>query len=335
MSVKRCTVPAVCGLCLILGGGALTAAQQPTAAGVALRWRAPAGCPTQVEVESELTQLVTSESLPAGGAALEVSVTVERSATRWVAQMRMSGRLDAERSLEGDSCAAVAKASAWLAAQALRSLSAADERKTRADLSGYEESSPARAPAAAPQLEQDAPPPMAAEQRAVELAVGVWWDSGALPSSTLALGLEGALWLGSWRFALRPRIFMPRSLTAPELLEGASASFLLVEVPLQACYGWSLSLDALKLGPCASMIVGWMRGASEGLPAARASTGIWLTLEAALAAEWRVSPRVILRGELGLARPMRVPRFVIGRETPLHRTDGWLVRPGIAVGMLF
>jgi hypothetical protein len=145
--------------------------------------------------------------------------------------------------------------------------------------------------------------------------------------------LEGALRLESWRFALRPRIFLPSKLAAPELLQGASANFLLVEVPLQACYGWSLG--ALKLGPCASMIVGWMRGASQGLPAARTSAGIWLTLEAAIAAEWTVSPRVMLRGELGLARPIRVPRFVIGNETPIHRTDGWLVRPGIAAGMLF
>jgi hypothetical protein len=327
MRVKRCAVAATCGLCLLLVG-ALTSAQKP-AAGVALRWEAPAGCPTAAEVEAELAQLLTA--LPADGAALDVSVTVERSATRWVAQVRMRGPLDAERSLVGDSCTALAKASTWLVVQALRSLRDAGE--TSADLSGPEGSSLALATAAASQSRPDAPPPMAAGPRAVELGVGVWWDSGALPSSTLALGVDGALRLGSWRFALRPRIFMPRSLAAPEVLEGASASFLLVEVPLQACYGWSLG--ALKLGPCASMIVGWMRGESEGWPAARASAGIWWTLEAAVAAEWRLSPRVILRGELGLARPVRVPRFVIGQETPLHRTESWLVRPGIAVGMLF
>ena len=332
MSVKRCGLPAICGLCLILGGGASTSAQKAAAPGVTLRWHAPAGCPSAAEVESELNQLMSSASLPATGAALEVSVTVER-ATQWVARVRMSGRLDAERTLEGDSCAALAKASAWLAAQAVRSLSADDESKPTADPSGPKESSPAPVPAAAPPSERLVPPPIAAERRAVELLLGLWWDSGALPNSSLALGLEGALRLESWRFALRPRIFLPKKIAAPELLQGASASFLLVEVPLQACYGWSLG--ALKLGPCASMIVGWMRGASDGLRAARTSAGIWLTLEAAIAAEWTVSPRVMLRGELGLARPIRVPRFVIGDETPLHRTNGWLVRPGIAVGMRF
>jgi hypothetical protein len=277
---------------------------------------------------------MSSASLPAAAASLQVSVTVERGATQWVAQVRMSGRLDAERTLEGDSCAALAKASAWLAAQAVRSLSADDESKPTADTSSRpEESAPAPAPAATPPSERLVPPPIAAERPAVELLLGLWWDSGALPSSSLALGLEGALRLESWRFALRPRIFLPSQRAAPELSQGASANFLLVELPLQACYGWSLG--ALKLGPCASMIVGWMRGASEGFPAARTSAGIWLTLEAAIAADWTVSPRVMLRGELGLARPIRVPRFVIGNETPIHRTDGWLVRPGIAIGMRF
>jgi hypothetical protein len=128
---------------------------------------------------------------------------------------------------------------------------------------------------------------------------------------------------------------MPSSLSSPPLPEAASASFWLAELPLEACY--ALPLAELRLGPCASMIAGWMHGASDGLPdqSTRASAGIWLTLEAAVAAEWRVVPTVSIRAEVGLARPLLVPEFVMGDGTPLHRTEGWLVRPGIALGMFF
>jgi hypothetical protein len=58
-------------------------------------------------------------------------------------------------------------------------------------------------------------------------------------------------------------------------------------------------------------------------------------VEAALAIVWPLSALVTLRGELALARPMRVPRFVVGDEMELHRTRGVLVRPGAALGLRF
>jgi hypothetical protein len=246
----------------------------------------------------------------------------------------MSGPLDAERVLEGDSCRALALASVWLIAQALRSLGAAHGGKDSAPAAG---SPPVAEPAAALAelaARAESPPPIAAEVRALELAVGAFWDTGALPSSTLALGVEGGWSFGNWRFALRPRVFIPnRALPADPRLGGVSARIFLVEMPLQACYAWSIA--AFRLGPCASVTAGVMWGSSDGLPDARTSAGIWLAAEFALAAAWRVSERLGLRAELGLARPLRVPRFVIGPASELHRSDGWLIRPGIGVGMLF
>lgn len=341
MTERRGTLHAVCVLCGMSSVATPGLAQPAPAATVALAWQAPAGCPTQSEVRSALARAVDSGLEPELGPTLHVNVVVEQTDVRWQARLLMSGALEAERTLEGDACSSLAEASVWLVVQTLRSLAATRADETPASMPELESTPPlAVAPdgaLASPHSEPRAAardqPPVAAGARSLELALGVWWDSGALPDSTVALGFELGLGLRSWRFALRPRVFIPRS-TAPQdfQLAGTSASFWLAELPMQVCYG--LGLGELRIGPCASLIAGLMGGSSEGVPEARTAVGTWLALEGAMAAVWAITARVTLRAELALARPLRAPRFVVGANE-LHRADDVLVRAGLALGAHF
>jgi hypothetical protein len=345
MSRTKCiALQAFFGVCAAFGAGAPGFAQQPLAARVVMVWHAPAGCPTQADVQAEFLRLTDSELLSDDGPALDVNVVVEQSGARWLAHVDMRGALEAERTLEGDSCQALAETGAWLAAQAVRSLGARDNRDAPEDASKAESGSPVAAkpgPVSAPagseprsDLGADLGGLTPSRARSLELGAAVGWDSGALPGPTVALELEFGLWLRGSRFALRPRVFMPRSaMPADSRFSGTSATFILAELPVQACHAWPLG--PFEVGPCASAIVGLMWGTSRGLRDARTSVGIWLAVEAALALIWPLSDRVTLRGEVALARPVRVPRFVLGDEIELHRTAGVLVRPGVALGVRF
>jgi hypothetical protein len=340
MTVPRGTLHALCVLYGIFGVATPGSALPSPAAAVALVWRAPAGCPSQSEVLSALAAAVDANLEPDSIPALEVNVVVEQAGVHWRAHLHMSGALEAARTLEGDSCTALAEASVWLVVQTLRSLaaSAADEAAASTPKAEHEQAQrvapePALASPDVAQRATDADQPLgAAGARSLELVLAVWLDSGALPGVSVALGLEVGLNLDAWRFALRPRVFIPRStaVTGSELAS-ASASFWLGELPVQACYG--LTLGELKIGPCASMIVGVMGGSSEGVRDARARTGPWLAMEGAVAAVWPITARMAVRGELALARPLRAPSFLVDSE--VHRTDGVLVRAGLAVGARF
>jgi hypothetical protein len=291
-------------------------------------------------VLSALADATSAVFEPGTSPVLDVHVVVVQSGLHWQAHLHMSGALEAERTLEGDSCTALTDASVWLVVQTLRSLGAAEgdeavARPVEAEPRPAADAAPDPAPADLPPRSRLEDQPLtAAGAGSFELAIAAWWDSGALPGPTVALGLEVGLNLRSWRFALRPRVFIPRS-TALEGLgpTAASASVWLVELPVQACYG--LPLGGLKIGPCASLIAGLMGGSSEGVPGARTPIGTWLALEGALAAVWPVTARVALRGEVALARPLRAPLFVVDERREVHGTDGVLVRAGLAFGAYF
>jgi hypothetical protein len=266
ISTKCIALQAICGLGVALGVGAPGLAQQPVAAGVVVVWRAPAGCPTQADVLAEFSRLADSALQSDDGPPLRVNVVVEQRGARWLARLDMHGALDAERTLEGDSCQALADASAWLTAQTVRSLRAGDTGETLENGTQPESRSSVAAAVSVPApMEPRSDPgglPRKLEARALELGAAIWWDSGALPGSTVGLGLEVGWWLRGTRFALRPRVFLPRSATLPDRgFSATSATFVLAELPVQACYTWALG--ELELGPCGSLIVGLMWGASK------------------------------------------------------------------------
>jgi hypothetical protein len=341
MTVRRGTLHTICVLCGILAVVTPGLAQlPPSAASIALTWQAPDGCPAQADVLSALGSATDAVFQPGTGPGLDVRVVVEQIGLHWQAHLHISGALEAERTLEGDSCQALTEASVWLVVQALRSLRApggddSADKPLEAESQPAANATPAPAPAnLEPRSRLEDQPLIAAGAGSFELALAAWWDSGALPGPTVALGLEVAFNLRNWRFALRPRVFIPRStaLEGPGLT-AASASVWLVELPVQACYG--LPLGELKIGPCASLIAGLMGASSQEVPGARTPVGTWLALEGALAAVWRVTGRMALRGELALARPVRAPSFVVDDRREVHRTDRVLVRAGLTLGAHF
>ena len=254
----------------------LPAHAQPSAA-IDLRWRAPHGCPTHAEIEAQL---------PRTAAPLRVDVVVTRiAADRQRAQLRFEGALEAERELEGDSCAALADACVWLISDVSARIPA-DSPPTAAELDDEEDHS----------LQPTA---------AASIGASAWLDSAALPHPTPGVALELALRHASWRFAARPRFWLPQS----RELAQTSVQIGLAELVLQACYGFATG--GLWVGPCASAAAGVAWASARATQPAGGRFGPWLALEAAVAAEWSFTPRWFAGLELAGVHPVWFPRISI------------------------
>jgi hypothetical protein len=268
---------------------------QPSAAEpVQLEWHASAGCPERPALDLDAR------------APVEVEVwLLQLGPDRARARLRFSGALDAERELEGESCAAVADAAGWLISDVL-----------------------AHIPALPQPLAAEPSPPTPAEQ--LGASAWAWLDTAALPQPSPGFGLELALRLAAhWRFSARPRIWIPQARS----LSQTSVSAGLAELPLQACYGFSAA--TLWFGPCASLDLGLVwAGASGALPAPT-RFGPWLAAEAALAGEWSISPRWSLGAELAGVHPLWFPRISLVAAGPVDQAARWYVRAGFSLGMRF
>lgn len=255
---------------------------------LALRWQAPPECPQQRDAERAIARELDGDAMTG---ALRADVVLERvDAEHWRALLRLHGALEAERDLEGDACSALADTSAWLIADALRSL-----------------------------------PPSAADAPATalpwELGLGLRFDSGTLPHPAPGLGVRVARALGALHVALEPRVLLPNALLLPAAISGSVIS---AELALSGCYAFMLA--GVALGPCVGVVPGMLWAHTRGFANARSASGPSLALEAGAAVSFAISARFDVRVELGAARPVWFPRFTLAPLGVVHQPDPVIAR---------
>jgi hypothetical protein len=268
-------------LLLTLLGLALPASR--ASAELVLRWQAPPECPQQRDAERAIARELEGETRTG---TLRAEVVLERvDREHWRARLRLHGALEAERDLEGDACSALADTSAWLIADALRSL-----------------------------------PPLAAKPSDPvlpwELGLGLRFDSGTLPHAAPGLGLRLARAFGALRVALEPRVLSPNELVLPAAISGSVFS---AQLALSGCYVFALA--GVALGPCVGVVPGMLWAHTRGFANARSASGPSLAVEAAAAVSFAISARFDVRVELGAARPIWFPRFTLAPIGVVHQPD--------------
>jgi hypothetical protein len=107
--------PAPWLLWLLIVWPAAAQPQERTSPRLRLRWEAPQGCPTQLEVLSDVDDMLP-DMLPATQTVDATAVVRELEAGRWSLALTVSGPGQGQRLLEAESCEALASATAMLLA---------------------------------------------------------------------------------------------------------------------------------------------------------------------------------------------------------------------------
>ena len=298
------------GVLIAIGTVAVPArAQAPP---IELRWKAPADCPTQDAVVSEVTRVLGH--VPAS-APVQARAEVERAENRrWQAQLVLTTTVaQSQRLLIAESCEAIASATALIVAVAIEG-------------GGVPESPQAVQPNIRRQDGQPpvlTPPSGPAYRSQLFLGASGVVDDGAMPA--IAGGVELAFgWSGVWRaWHLRllasAAAFPEQSKLAdqPQLAtKNEGGDFRLIDASGRAC--GSIVLGSFDLGPCLGSEFDFMD--AWGTPAAKSSghtsahaSARWVSLSGSALAEWQLARAIALFARVEGLVPLAHPSFVIAQ----------------------
>jgi hypothetical protein len=290
---------AACGIALLWL--LATASALGAVPGLALEWLAPAGCPTQQQVEQAVLQ-GRLDRRAAPGREVSAKVIVERhTGGTFRAELTTSapeGR--GVRLLQGESCDAIASASAVVLALAL---------------------DPPAEPAPPPEPAPEAPTPAltTAPQPRPWLGYAHVFGGGvlrALPRPSPSFGLGVGMRHGAWDLELLGSLSTAQTV-AMSTPPGASATLSMLRAQVLGCYAPVLS-NSTALVVCAGLLLERMAGDSAGVSNPAQNSIVLLSPQLGLRSRIRVTSRVELGlGVTGAARPTQ-PRFVIGGVGQVH-----------------
>ncbi|MGH7286071.1 MAG: hypothetical protein ACRELY_31505 [Polyangiaceae bacterium] len=312
---------------LSLGFLAGTARADSIGEAVQLSWNAPDGCPSRDAVMSDVARILGATTTH--HASVRADVT-ELGPERWSVHLVTTvDGAPGERSLEANSCEAVASATALIVAWTV------DPARARA------QTAPAPAPAPTP-TQAPAPAPTRNPRRVGERAstsepirAVVALDGvgalGVLPSAGFAGELSLGVLAGPLRVELAGADWISEDATAPS---GEGTHIHLYETALDGCYRGKLG-ERLELDPCAGGAIFFASSDGFGESQTFQRTSSWGSLEAELLTALRIAGPLALRGSLGLGVPLTRPPFVLlqpgGGDVALHRVS--LVTAQATIGL--
>jgi hypothetical protein len=249
----------------------------PASVPVDLAWNAPAECPARDAVVDEVARVLSSSHERRVAVTVRADVSRDDSG-RWHAALRVDMRdAHGERTLDAESCPAIASATAVIVAIAV------------------EGGMPEPVPGAPPPENPERPVPQRVQLRASQVIVGAAAVIDASTWPSLAPGVEGTLGLAqswsTWRVrAFATGGFFPWQDSSP-LLSGSDAPgeygrFELFTASVRACA--SLVRGAFDVGPCLGGEVDVMigTGASIGPAQPTPDSGAWASALGSVLASW-------------------------------------------------
>ena len=288
-----------------------------------LTWKAPRECPTGHEVEQAVLHLVGN--VP--GEPLDASVVVSKVGARYRAQIHTAGGAR-ERSLEGESCEAIAEAVAVLLALAIDPTSLA--RADTQPLFAAPTVSAATAASSAPPPARTTPP---AKRVRVDARLAGALESGPLPSTGVAGALQVGARLSRWSAHARVMVRTPQERDLPEP-DGAGGRFGMVSAGLLACGAVPRPTSAW-LDLCLAGEIGRLSGEGYGVSQPRSGSQVWLGLGGGALGVVALGSGLTLTGGLEVL-PVPVHRpFDLDGIGEVYRPSGVCVRGLLGVGTIF
>lgn len=318
-------------------GLSLIAALQPAVPDPPVRWTAPAGCPDQSRVQSQIDTLL---SRPLDPNALRMDGVIEATSSGWRLTLTTRvGTLVDERSLDANDCSVLADAAALVAVVMLDPVQAAGriEEEAEAAEAARNETTVAPRPEPSsiptPEVSRPAPEP---EDEPVSLGLSArvrgGGEFGAVPRGTgsfdLGVALVGLGRAGRLRAELVGLYSIGRETTSPN----AAIRVHLGAVAPRFCA--ALPAGPVEIPLCGGVELGAMR-ADANAPANTTTQALWLAAHAEPGVRWAFANRVSLWVSALVVLPMRYPEFELVDATTGERVEGvYRPQPVSARGLL-
>jgi hypothetical protein len=268
---------------------------------VALAWSAPTGCPSRGDVMDEVQRILGGPTEHTVTARADV---VQLGARDW--QVHLVTDVDGaagERTLESDSCASLASATALILAWTI------DPERARA----------VRSPERPPPVGPPSPPPAGRREGSRRgprvqfiLAAEAAGDLGTLPSAAFAAEFAIGALVGPLRFELLGADWLTQDAThATGVAQETEGTHLhLYDATARGCFRGMLG-SRLEFDPCLGGGLSYMtsHGFNESVPYQNWAT--WGTVRADALATWRIAGPFAARASLGIAVPLARPTVYV------------------------
>lgn len=322
---------------ILAAAATLSAPATDDAAGPALTWSAPTGCPDQAWVRSRMHRYLASEE----PLALDVAGRIELSEAGYRLWLSIDG---SPRTLQGHDCARLAEAAALIIAVAADPVAVANtvENVAQHQPSGRSPEpapTPARAegqvppppavveretPPSSPSSPDPTPPPSSNPTRSSSprLSGGVRPRLGVggndLPAAGIGVGavglLRGAL---PWRVQLGGTVWIPRTVDLGEQAD-VGARLWLATGGLDGC--WEPRVRALFGLVCGGLELGALGGSGRGTGIqTRSEAQLWVATTLSGGLGWVVARRLALVLEAQMVVALRRPGFHLEGFGSVHR----------------
>ncbi len=279
-------------------------AEQVSAHGVSLDWRAPSECPRAADVLSRVSGSSNDQRQ-----AIVAVAAVSREGEAWVLSLSTEqGGVKGGRTLTSDSCEELARAAAVLLSLMLSPDGAGSVL--------FREPRPTAPPTPAPRPE---PTPAAPEPEPTRLELGAGWvtELGVLPRGATGPTLEVGI---AWRDA-RIAVSGFWALAREQELEGqARVGGRLGHARVATTVCWSPWTGGWGLDPCGALEVGatWAEGFGVSTPI---STASWWVAPKGMVVGWVRSDHVRLSLGASLGAPLSRPSFYLEPYGELYQPD--------------
>jgi hypothetical protein len=277
-----------------------------------IRWTAPEECPSQAEIAGRTRQIVGRDARLRRP--VEAEIVVSRRDAEWRADIQLDGNA---RTVQGESCGALAEAVALIVALAV-------ER----------ESALPAPPAPPPADGGPSPRPTPERSRASSFFVGASLSIGAgtLPNADVGPGIvagfgTSGIWVGL-DLGLSAKVD-GRTAERPE--EGAS--FWLTRGRLHACY--TFFENAFRFGPCAGLEIDRIAADGFGSPEPKSTSALVPAASAGILALVRISSPFFLRAAVDGTAPFARPSFSVEGTGAVHKVAAIGLRGSAGVEVHF
>ena len=256
--------------------------------GLKFTWDAPADCPSEQQVQGEISRLLHGDVTLRQGGDLDVRITVRNGET-WSADLAtLHAGQTGRRLIEAPSCPSVADAAALIVALMIDPDALADVPREPTEV-------------------HQTPSPIV-EPQSIEFLAGphAQWRLGTLPGVDIGLGIGFGLSGRRWRTDVRWTYGLKEQVAT--LPSGASGRFGIVTGSLSGCL--NLGQKRAAFGPCAVIEPGLVSSSGYGASAGFSKHAAWLALGGGLyvASSWGRYLRPLL--EFDVLLPMHRPDYV-------------------------
>lgn len=280
-----------------------------------IRWSAPPGCPSEVDVRRGVEELLRARASSAENSVDMMAIVQRTDDSMFVVHLTLSsGDGVGERRFSGHTCHSVANAVMLITALAV-------------DASEVAQNVLPTSPATQEPLERE-------DELHLTVAARAAGDYGSLPGWTAGLGLALSIELSRGWFEADLTAWLPRVSLDRTSSDDKGGEIGLASAGLRLC-PIALRSRSFVFGPSVGAELGVMYGSGTGLAHPRAARGLWGAAALGLVARSSSQRGVFVQVSMDGLVALRRPSFAINQGNVIYQSQRFAARASISAGWRF